>query len=85
MIFRCIARGSRATVALVLNIALAASLCASVVAHAAEGLFPRATMMAAPATPTKAPDFEFANLHGGTLKSADLKGKVVVIRFWATW
>ena len=55
------------------------------VAYAAEGLFPKPTVMAAPAKPTKAPDFNFANLHGGTLKSADTKGKVVVIRFWATW
>ena len=62
-----------------------ASLCASVTTLAAEGLFPKATVMAAPATPGKAPEFEFANLHGGALKSADLKGKVVVIRFWATW
>lgn len=52
---------------------------------AAEGLFPKPTVMAAPATPTKAPDMDLTNLHGGTLKSADIKGKVVIIRFWATW
>jgi cytochrome oxidase Cu insertion factor (SCO1/SenC/PrrC family) len=55
------------------------------VAHAAEGLFPAHTMMAPPAKPTKMPDFEFANLHGGALKSSELKGRVIVIRFWATW
>jgi cytochrome oxidase Cu insertion factor (SCO1/SenC/PrrC family) len=57
----------------------------SVGAHAAEGLFPAATVMAPPQQPTKLPDFEFANLQGGTLKSADMKGKVIIIRFWATW
>ncbi len=54
-------------------------------AQAAQGLFPTATVMAAPKQPTKLPEFEFANLHGGTLKSADMKGRVIIIRFWATW
>jgi cytochrome oxidase Cu insertion factor (SCO1/SenC/PrrC family) len=54
-------------------------------AHAAEGLFPRATVMAAPQQATKLPVFELPNLNGGTLKSADMKGKVIIIRFWATW
>ena len=54
-------------------------------AHAAEGLFPNPTVMAPPQQPTKMPDFDFANLHGGALKSSELKGKVIVIRFWATW
>ena len=67
------------------GVMLSALLSVSGIAQAAEGLFPRATVMAAPATPTKAPAFEFANLQGGALRSADLKGKVVVIRFWATW
>ena len=54
--------------------------------YAAEGLFPGATVMAAPAQPTKLPEFEFANLTGsGTLKSSDMKGKVLIIRYWATW
>ena len=54
-------------------------------AHAAGGLFPNPTVMAPPPQPTKLPPFDFANLHGGTLKSAELKGKVIIIRFWATW
>jgi len=54
-------------------------------ALAAESLFPKPTVMAAPATPTRAPAMDLTNLHGGTLKSADTKGKVVIIRFWATW
>lgn len=32
-----------------------------------------------------APAFELKDLAGGTLRLADLKGKVVVLDFWATW
>lgn len=32
-----------------------------------------------------APEFELENIQGGKLKAADLKGKVAVIDFWATW
>jgi thiol-disulfide isomerase/thioredoxin len=32
-----------------------------------------------------APDFELENIAGGKIKAADLKGKVSVIDFWATW
>ena len=32
-----------------------------------------------------APDFELENVAGGTLKSKDLKGKIIVVDFWATW
>jgi cytochrome oxidase Cu insertion factor (SCO1/SenC/PrrC family) len=56
-----------------------------VCARAAEGLFPRATVLAAPPQPTKVPEFDFVNLQGGALKSSELKGKVIIIRFWATW
>src|SRR5262245_10509310 len=34
---------------------------------------------------SNAPDFELENVAGGTLKSADLKGKVTAVDFWATW
>jgi peroxiredoxin len=33
----------------------------------------------------KAPEFTLKNVLGGEVKSADLKGKVVVVDFWATW
>jgi thiol-disulfide isomerase/thioredoxin len=33
----------------------------------------------------KLPNFDLANVQGGTLKTADLKGKVAIIDFWATW
>ena len=32
-----------------------------------------------------APEFSLRNVLGGELKSADLKGKVIVLDFWATW
>jgi thiol-disulfide isomerase/thioredoxin len=33
----------------------------------------------------KAPEFTAKNVLGGELKSADLKGKVIVVDFWATY
>jgi thiol-disulfide isomerase/thioredoxin len=35
--------------------------------------------------PTVLPEFSFADLDGKKLSSADWKGKVVLINFWATW
>ena len=32
-----------------------------------------------------APDVTFKDLQGKDVKLADLKGKVVVVNFWATW
>lgn len=34
---------------------------------------------------TKAPDFELKTLAGETVKLSDLKGKKVMLNFWATW
>jgi thiol-disulfide isomerase/thioredoxin len=31
------------------------------------------------------PDFSLTDLQGGEISSADLRGKVVLIDFWATW
>ncbi|MDP4084609.1 MAG: TlpA disulfide reductase family protein [Bacillota bacterium] len=33
----------------------------------------------------KAPDFELTTLTGETVKLSDLKGKKVMLNFWATW
>jgi hypothetical protein len=38
-----------------------------------------------PETPTSIPDFRLPSVDGKTLAAADLRDKVVVIRFWATW
>jgi cytochrome c biogenesis protein CcmG/thiol:disulfide interchange protein DsbE len=32
-----------------------------------------------------APEFALSNVAGGTLRLSDLKGKVVLLDFWATW
>jgi cytochrome c-type biogenesis protein len=32
-----------------------------------------------------APDVQFTKLEGGTLRLADLRGRVVLLNFWATW
>jgi len=31
------------------------------------------------------PAFELPDPNGETVRSADLQGKVIVVRFWATW
>ena len=39
----------------------------------------------APSPSTSMPVFELPDANGGTVRSADLQGKVIVVRFWATW
>jgi cytochrome oxidase Cu insertion factor (SCO1/SenC/PrrC family) len=41
--------------------------------------------LAAPAQPTALPAFSLVDINGTTVRSTDLQGKVVVVRFWATW
>jgi hypothetical protein len=40
---------------------------------------------AAPPQPAPMPAFNLPSLKGPTIRSADLQGKVVIVRFWATW
>jgi cytochrome c biogenesis protein CcmG/thiol:disulfide interchange protein DsbE len=40
---------------------------------------------AAPRVGSPAPDFELKDLDGKTVRLSDLKGKPVLINFWATW
>jgi len=54
------------------------SLCAAEQPTPPEGL-------TAPSPSTSMPAFELPNANGETVRSADLQGKVVVVRFWATW
>jgi cytochrome oxidase Cu insertion factor (SCO1/SenC/PrrC family) len=41
--------------------------------------------LATPVQPTSMPAFELPDPNGETVRSADLQGKVVVVRFWASW
>lgn len=57
---------------------------------AAGGTAPEAAMAAAEAVGTlpvlgAAPEWRLTKIDGTELSSADLKGKVVVVDFWATW
>ena len=40
---------------------------------------------APPPPATTLPDFELENIAGGLTKTIDLRGKVLVVDFWATW
>ena len=52
--------------------------------HAAESLtLPEG--LAAQGQSRSMPAFELPDANGETMRSADLQGKVVVVRFWATW
>ena len=37
------------------------------------------------AQPSIAPDFSLESLDGGTMRLSDLRGKAVLLNFWATW
>ena len=41
--------------------------------------------LTAPAKPTHLPAFNLPVATGGSVRSDDLRGKVVIARFWATW
>lgn len=44
---------------------------------------PTGLMVVSSAAPM--PAFRLAAVDGSTVSSADLRGKVVIVRFWATW
>jgi cytochrome c biogenesis protein CcmG, thiol:disulfide interchange protein DsbE len=46
----------------------------------------KSTPMAKAVAPkSAAPEFELERVAGGTLKSDELKGKITIVDFWATW
>jgi thiol-disulfide isomerase/thioredoxin len=46
---------------------------------------PPPTVAATNANALPAPDVQFAKLDGGQLRLSELRGRVVVLNFWATW
>ena len=64
---------------------VASALAPGMLCAAAAGLPPLPGGRSAPSTPTRAPSFNLQTAAGGTLRSDDLRGKVVIARFWATW
>lgn len=67
------------------NIFLVVLLSPATIAAAAESPFTGPTKLVAPAQPATMPEFALADVRGGTLRASDMQGKVIVIRFWATW
>jgi thiol-disulfide isomerase/thioredoxin len=53
--------------------------------HSASPVQPRKPVIAAGEIGSRLPDFSVKDLQGHPLSSADLRGKVVLVDFWATW
>ena len=67
-----------------------AMLCAGVlmlgaVASSAADLPPLPAGLSAPTKATQTPAFNLQTAAGGMLRADDLRGKVVIARFWASW
>jgi cytochrome oxidase Cu insertion factor (SCO1/SenC/PrrC family) len=75
----------QACVWLALLMLSAAWVLGMVEAPAAGPALPPPSGLATPGQPTPMPDFSLPGVNGTTIRSADLQGKVVVVRFWATW
>jgi thiol-disulfide isomerase/thioredoxin len=70
---------------LLLMSSLAAAGLAGCNARTASPPQPKETAPAAGEIGSRLPDFSVADLQGHEISSADLRGKVVLIDFWATW
>jgi thiol-disulfide isomerase/thioredoxin len=53
--------------------------------HSASPPQPKEPVIAAGEIGSRLPDFSVKDLQGHSLSSADLRGKVVLVDFWATW
>lgn len=69
----------------VLLLSLAAAGLAGCNAHTTTPPQPKETALAAGEIGSRLPDFSVKDLQGHEISSADLRGKVVLIDFWATW
>lgn len=49
------------------------------------GMLSTLAMAGSPAPGSPAPDFQLKDLQGESVKLSDLRGKTLVIHFWATW
>jgi thiol-disulfide isomerase/thioredoxin len=64
---------------------IAPAACTTDVAVDESAAVAQAVSEAAPAELKAAPDFDLAAFPSGTVNSEDLKGKIVIVDFWATW
>src|SRR5438046_4209018 len=68
-----------------------ASLCLSLVAAVLAGCAQHAATLAEPKEPkpgeigSRLPEFSVKDLQGHEISSSELRGKVVLVDFWATW
>jgi thiol-disulfide isomerase/thioredoxin len=53
--------------------------------HSASAVQPKEAVVAAGEIGSRLPDFSLKDLQGQEVSSDDLRGKVVLIDFWATW
>jgi thiol-disulfide isomerase/thioredoxin len=53
--------------------------------HSASPSQPKPALIAAGEIGSRLPEFSVKDLQGSEISSADLRGKVVLIDFWATW
>ena len=64
------------------TLALALVLWAGCAPHTVEA---EDTALSEASSSSQAPEWKVPNLDGGTVSSAEFKGKVLVVDFWATW
>ncbi len=69
----------------VLVLSLAAAGLVGCNQHSASPPRPKENVIAAGEIGSRLPDFSVKDLQGREISSADLRGKVVLIDFWATW
>lgn len=68
-----------------LSLSLAAVGLAGCTQHSASPSRPKEHLIAAGEIGSRLPDFSVDDLQGRQVSSADLRGKIVLIDFWATW